>query len=96
MNDPHHFSGHLNSDLRFNSYYSPYALENFENFVSSVSNDQSFLNTVENVVEKSWNMFNNNGYIHNYAKYNIDKEDFMTAFSQTEQIIHSYKMLSHS
>ena len=44
--------------------------------------------------KKSWMMFNNNGYIHNYSKYNIEKEDFLTAFSQTEQIIHSYKSLS--
>ena len=94
LNEDSQYSNYLSPSLRFNNYWSPRGIKKFENFATSLSNDQSYLQQVDNVVDKSWMMFNNNGYIHNYSKYNIEKEDFLTAFSQTEQIIHSYKSLS--
>ena len=48
----------------------------------------------DDCVEQSWSMYCNNAYIHNYQKHGIEKDEFSSAFAQTEQIIHSYKSLS--
>ena len=48
----------------------------------------------DDCVEQSWSMYCNNAYIHNYQKHGIEKDEFCSAFAQTEQIIHSYKSLS--
>lgn len=66
----------------------------FESFLTSVSNDQTMMEPIDEVLQKSWDMFNNHSFLHRYEKYNIDREDFMNSFAQIEQILHSMKTLN--
>ena len=57
LNEDSQYSNYLSPTLRFNNYWSPRGIKKFENFASSLSNDQSYLQQVDNVVGKSWMMF---------------------------------------
>jgi len=48
---------------------------------------------MDEVLGKSWDMFNNHSFLHRYEKYNIDKEYFIQSFAQIEQLLHSMKQL---
>ena len=93
LNDDVQFSTFLDPKLRFSTYSSATKFGQYEDHLTVLSNDQSWLGTIDDCVEKSWSMYCNNGYIHNYARHGVDKDDFCAAFAQTEQIIHSYKSL---
>ena len=94
LNDSKLYSNFLSSSYRFNVYQTKKAFMNFESFLSSVSNDQSLLDPIDQVVEKSWDMFNNRSFLHRYEKYNIDSDYFINTFAQIEQTLHSMKKLS--
>jgi tubulin delta len=91
-----HFSTALSPRHRLNVYQTKKSFMSFESFLSAVSNDQTMVDPMEEMVAKAWDMFNNKSFLHRYEKYDIDGEFFVNAFAQTEQIIHSMKTLPTS
>ena len=94
LNDNLIYSDILSESHRYNSYYSKKSFMNFETFLSTASVDQTMVNPVDNIVEKSWNMFNNRSFLHKYEQHGVDREVFINAFVHTEQLLHSLKKLS--
>lgn len=94
LNNSTLYSPRLSSSYRFNMYKTKKSFMSFESFLTSVSNDQTMMEPIDEVLQKSWDMFNNHSFLHRYEKYNIDREDFMNSFAQIEQILHSMKTLN--
>lgn len=56
---------------------SPRAFNKYEKSASQVSNSQFLLKPLDSVVGKAWNMFASKAYVHQYAKFGIEEEDFL-------------------
>ena len=52
LNEDSQYSNYLSPSLRFNNYWSPRGIKKFENFATTLSNDQSYLQQVDTVVDK--------------------------------------------
>ena len=52
LNEDSQYSNYLSPSLRFNNYWSPRGIKKFENFATTLSNDQSYLEQVDTVVDK--------------------------------------------
>jgi hypothetical protein len=61
---------------------------------SLVANSQSMIRPVERVTARGWEMFRSRAYVHQYAKWGIEDDDFTMAFSQLEEVIHRYRGLT--
>jgi len=45
------------------------------------------------VVQKAWNMFTSQAYVHQYLKFGLTEDHFVDSFAATEQIIKNYSSL---
>ncbi len=59
-----------------------------------MSNSQSSVSPLDQVCGRAWNMFSSRAYIHQYSKFGLTQEDFMSSFVAIEQVIKDYKDLS--
>ena len=94
LNDDVIFSDILSQKHRYNSYHSKKSFMNFETFLSTASIDQTMVDPVDNIVQKSWDMFNSRSFLHKYEEHGVDREVFVNAFVHAEQLLHSLKKLS--
>ncbi|XP_062872504.1 tubulin delta chain [Trichomycterus rosablanca] len=81
------------TDGTFSMWHSPVPFNSYEKLATLVSNSQSLLNPMDNIVKKAWNMFTSRAYIHQYTKFGISEEDFLDSFTMLEQLISSYTHL---
>ncbi|KAM9469174.1 tubulin delta chain [Clarias gariepinus] len=77
----------------FSTWHSPVPFSGYEKLATLISNSQSLLNPLDNIVKKAWNMFASRAYIHQYTKFGISEEDFLESFTILEQIVSSYTHL---
>ncbi|CAL1571918.1 unnamed protein product [Knipowitschia caucasica] len=87
------YTSWLPSDEAFNAWKSPVSFNKYEKSATLVSNSQSLLQPLDNIVGKAWNMFASRAYVHQYTKYGITEEDFVESFTSLEQVISSYRHL---
>ena len=66
----------------------------YEKSCTVVSNSQSSVSPLDQVCGRAWNMFSSRAYIHQYSKFGLTQEDFMSSFVAIEQVIKDYKDLS--
>ncbi|XP_058269211.1 tubulin delta chain isoform X4 [Hemibagrus wyckioides] len=83
----------LPADGTFHTWHSPVPFSGYEKLATLLSNSQSLLNPLDNIVKKAWNMFASRAYIHQYTKFGVSEEDFLESFTLLEQIISSYTHL---
>ncbi|XP_030235863.1 tubulin delta chain isoform X1 [Gadus morhua] len=77
----------------FSMWKSPVSFNQYEKSATLVSNSQTLLKPLDNMVRKAWNMFASRAYIHQYTKFGIAEEDFLDSFTSLEQVISSYTQL---
>ena len=46
---------------------------------------------LKNSLNKAYEMYSNNAYIHQYEKYGMEKSDFMDAFAFCEGVVYDYE-----
>ncbi|XP_051966209.1 tubulin delta chain [Xyrauchen texanus] len=91
--DPALYVPWLNTENSFSSWNSPVPFNGYEKSATLVSNSQSLLKPLDNIVRKAWNMFASRAYVQQYTKFGISEEDFLDSFTALEQIISSYTHL---
>ncbi|XP_067221284.1 tubulin delta chain isoform X2 [Chanodichthys erythropterus] len=91
--DPALYVPWLKTENSFCAWNSPVAFNGYEKSATLVSNNQSLLKPLDNIVRKAWNMFASRAYVHQYTKFGICEEDFLDSFTALEQIISSYTHL---
>ncbi|XP_056330417.1 tubulin delta chain [Danio aesculapii] len=91
--DPTLYVPWLKAENCFSTWSSPIPFNGYEKSATLVSNSQSLLKPLDNIVRKAWNMFASRAYIHQYTKFRISEEDFLDSFTALEQIISSYTHL---
>ncbi|NP_001002093.1 tubulin delta chain [Danio rerio] len=91
--DPLLYVPWLKAENSFSTWSSPIPFNGYEKSATLVSNSQSLLKPLDNIVRKAWNMFASRAYIHQYTKFGISEEDFLDSFTALEQIISSYTHL---
>lgn len=91
--DPALYVPWLKTETSFSTWSSPVPFNGYEKSATLVSNSQSLLKPLDNIVRKAWNMFASRAYVHQYTKYGISEEDFLDSFTALEQIISSYTHL---
>uniref|UniRef100_A0A3B1IZK2 Tubulin delta chain n=1 Tax=Astyanax mexicanus TaxID=7994 RepID=A0A3B1IZK2_ASTMX len=91
--DPALYVPWLPPDGTFSLWNSPVPFNGYEKSASLVSNSQSLLKPLDNMVRKAWNMFVSRAYMHQYTKFGISEDDFLDSFTTLEQIISSYSHL---
>ena len=75
-------------------YHSSHCLNGYHRSASIVSNSQSILPYLHRPVAKAAAMFQSGAYLHQYSKFNIEREDFEQAFLTLGQVIQNYESLS--
>ncbi|XP_020358920.1 tubulin delta chain [Oncorhynchus kisutch] len=83
----------LPADEAFSMWKTPVPFNKYEKSAILVSNSQTLLRPLDNMVGKAWNMFASRAYIHQYTKFGISEEDFLDSFTSLEQVISSYSQL---
>uniref|UniRef100_A0A671MEV3 Tubulin, delta 1 n=1 Tax=Sinocyclocheilus anshuiensis TaxID=1608454 RepID=A0A671MEV3_9TELE len=91
--DPALYVPWLKTENSFSTWTSPVAFNGYKRSAILVSNSQSHLKPLDNIVRKAWNMFASRAYVHQYTKFGISEEDFLDGFTALEQIISSYTHL---
>ncbi|KAI2656168.1 Tubulin delta chain [Labeo rohita] len=91
--DPTLYVPWLKTENSFSTWTCPVAFNGYEKSATLVSNSQSLLKPLDNIVRKAWNMFASRAYVHQYTKFGISEEDFLDSFTALEQIISSYTHL---
>ncbi|XP_039986927.1 tubulin delta chain [Xiphias gladius] len=91
--DPALYTSWLSTQEAFNLWKSPVPFNKYEKSATLVSNSQSLLRPLDNMVGKAWNMFASRAYIHQYIKFGISEEEFLDSFTSLEQVISSYSQL---
>ncbi|KAL2095757.1 hypothetical protein ACEWY4_007905 [Coilia grayii] len=91
--DPALYVPWLPVESAFSSWSSSVPFSGYEKSATLVSNSQSLLAPLNNMVGKAWNMFASRAYIHQYMKFAISEEDFLDSFTVLEQVISSYSQL---
>uniref|UniRef100_A0A8C6SLI5 Tubulin delta chain n=1 Tax=Neogobius melanostomus TaxID=47308 RepID=A0A8C6SLI5_9GOBI len=92
--EPSLYTSWLPSNESFNTWKCTVPFNKYEKSATLVSNSQSLLQPLDNIVGKAWNMFASRAYVHQYTKYGITEEDFLDSFTSLEQVISSYRHLS--
>lgn len=92
--EPALYTSWLPSNEAFNAWKSPVPFNKYEKSATLVSNSQSLLQPLDNMVKTAWKMFAKRAYVHLYIKYGITEEDFLNGFTSLEQVISSYRHLS--
>ncbi|CAL8350938.1 unnamed protein product [Lota lota] len=87
------YTSWLPSREAFSMWKSPVSFNQYEKSATLVSNSQTLLKPLDNMVRKAWNMFASRAYIHQYTKFGIAEEDFLDSFTSLEQVLSSYIQL---
>lgn len=91
--DPALYTSWLPPDEALNVWKCTVPFNKYEKCATLVSNSQSLLQPLDDIVGKAWNMFASRAYVHQYNKYGITEEDFLDSFTRLEQVISSYRHL---
>ena len=71
----------------------PRTFKNYEKSASLLSNSQSAVRPLSQIIDKAWGMFAARAYVHQYVKHGLAEEDFVDSFATLEQIRSSYMSL---
>lgn len=84
---------HLAGDEPFNCNYSAFRLHKYQRSAHVLANDQSMLPILKRAAERSEKMFRTGAYLHQYATYGVETDDFIEAFYNIGTVIRDYESL---
>lgn len=93
LNDNDLYARWLPKESRLRHFHSIRNLFNTSNFLALATNNSSICNTLNSIVEDSWNLYNHKAFLHQYEQYGIAKDEFEEAFVKLESVIQSYKTI---
>ncbi|XP_067668133.1 tubulin delta chain-like [Haliotis asinina] len=71
----------------------PRMFNQYEKSAVLVSNSQSPVGALENMISRAWTMFSSRAYVHQYKRHGLAEDDFIDSFVALEQVLASYKAL---
>ncbi|KAJ8044187.1 Tubulin delta chain [Holothuria leucospilota] len=75
------------------TYRQEQPFQDYEKSLALLSNDQTPIPALDNMVQKAWDMFAMRAYTHWYTRYGMAEEEFIDCFAKLEQIISNYRTL---
>ena len=66
------------------------SINSYEKHLTLLTNSNYYCQAIKKTLQKAYEMYEYNAFIHQYEKYNLQKDDFIEAFSFCEQIIYDY------
>lgn len=75
------------------TYRQEQPFQDYEKTLALLSNDQTPIPALDNMVQKAWDMFAMRAYTHWYTHYGMAEEEFIDCFAKLEQMISNYRML---
>lgn len=74
----------------FNVWNQKRDFNRYSKSLTILSNSQSPVYKIDNLVAKAWKMFTSKAYVHQYVKHGFDEESFVNSFLFIEQLIKRY------
>ena len=71
-------------------YKDEHCINNYDKHLTILANSNLYSTNIKKCLNKAYEMYEYNAFIHQYEKYGLKKEDFIDAFSFCEQIISDY------
>ena len=65
-------------------------INNYDKHLTILANSNLYCTNIKKCLNKAYEMYEYNAFIHQYEKYGLKKDDFIDAFSFCEQIISDY------
>lgn len=78
---------------KFRHFHQNRRLLNYDKFSSLITNNSAVNKTLDVIVSKAWNSYTYGAFLHQYKKFEMEDDDFLSAFSKIEGVISSYKEL---
>ena len=94
FSDPRLYPSWLPSSDALTVWGHPSKFCGYEKSAALLSNNQSPVSLLGNVVNKAWTMFSSRAYVHQYMKHGLEEEDFLDSLACLEQVLHTYKTIS--
>ena len=71
-------------------YRDEHCINNYDKHLTILANSNLYCSNIKKCLNKAYEMYEYNAFIHQYEKYGLKKDDFIDAFSFCEQIISDY------
>ena len=71
-------------------YKDVHCINNYDKHLTILANSNLYCSNIKKCLNKAYEMYEYNAFIHQYEKYGLKKDDFIDAFSFCEQIISDY------
>ena len=71
-------------------YKDEHCINNYDKHLTILANSNLYCTNIKKCLNKAYEMYEYNAFIHQYEKYGLKKDDFIDAFSFCEQIISDY------
>ncbi|XP_053596105.1 tubulin delta chain [Microplitis demolitor] len=66
---------------------------NYDKLSSLITNNSSVNKSLDGIVDKAWNSYTYGAFLHQYKKFELEDDDFLSAFTKIEAVISSYNEL---
>jgi len=76
--------------IKFKEYMDVNGINNYEKHLTLLTNSNYYCRDIRKTLQKAYEMYEYNAFIHQYEKYGFSKNDFLEAFAFCEQIIYDY------
>ena len=96
FSDPRLYSRSVPKSCTCSVWCGELGFHGYEKMCTLVSNSQGCLEPLNSVCRKAWNMYTAKAYVHQYEKYGLCREDFLSCFVTVEQLIKDYSTLLYS
>lgn len=64
-----------------------------EKFVALVTNNSQIHRPLDVIVDKAWKMYTHAAFLHQYKKFGLEEDDFLTSFAKVENVVKTYREL---
>ena len=81
------------NNTKLKEYKDINSINSYEKHLTLLTNSNYYCQAIKKTLQKAYEMYEYNAFIHQYEKYNLQKDDFIEAFSFCEQIIYDYTHL---
>lgn len=91
--DPRLYSKAVPQSCKCSVWCSGLGFHGYEKTCTLVSNSQGCIAPLNSACSKAWSMYTAKAYVHQYAKYGLSEEEFLSSFVTMEQLIKDYATL---
>ena len=78
------------NNCKLKEYKDINSINSYEKHLTLLTNSNYYCKDIKKTLQKAYEMYEYNAFIHQYEKYNLQKDDFIEAFTFCEQIIYDY------